>query len=213
MKRKLFGALLGIGLLLGVAGTASATIIYTLDENNIGPPVPLGSVSLTLLDSTHATLTFTSNTAQDIFFVGGGTSVGANINALSIALISITGDCASCTYAPAGSGNIDGFGSFNFRVTSGNSGPGGRSTTISFEIQNTGGTWADEFAVLTNNGSGFQVGAHIGLCPTGIGGDCTITGDTVNGGPPVLETPEPGVLSLMAVGLLALGFTTRRRQS
>jgi hypothetical protein len=210
MKR-LLGALLGLGLLAGVSATASATIIYTLDTNNAGFPTPVGTVALTLTDSTHATLVFTANTGANLFFVGGGDTAGANVNATSWTATA-SGDCASCTYADAGSGNIDGFGSFNQRFTSGNSSPGNRSTTVTINLVNTSGTWADEFSVLVNNNKGFQVGAHVGLCPNGIGGDCS-TGDTTNGGPPVLETPEPGVLSLMALGLIALGVTTRRRRN
>ena len=213
MKNKWLGALVGVGMLAAVSGTASATIMYTLDSNNIGAPPPIGSVSLTLVDSTHATLTFTANTADSYVFVGGVASVGANVNAASWTLGTITGDCSSCTYSDAGSGNLDGFGSFNQRVDSGNSGPGGRSTTITFELINTSGTWANEFAVLTNNGSGFQVGAHFGICANLTTGDCSNTGFAVNSGPPVLETPEPGVLSLVAAGLLVLGFTMRRKHS
>ena len=212
MRNILLKSLVVLGLLFG-ASTASATIIYTLDSNNIGQPPPIGSVSLTLLDSTHATLTFTSNTALNYFFVGGVASVAMNVNATSIAPPTISGNCSGCTYTVTSSGNMDGFGSFNLRIDSGSSGPPDRSTSITVGLVNTGGTWADEFSVLTNNGSGFQVAAHFGVCPTGIGGDCTVTGFAVNGGPPILETPEPGVLSLMAVGLLALGFTSRRRQN
>lgn len=214
MKTKLLGALLGIGLLAGVSATASADAIYTLDaiDSSIGGTGPYGTVDVHLVDSTHAILTFNANTAGNFFFMGGTGSAAANVDAATFTLSSISGDCSSCTYSQQSAGNEDGWGSFNARVTSSNSGPGGRSTTISFELTNTSGTWADDLAVLTNTNQGFQVAAHVGYCPTGIGGDCT-TGFTTASGPPVLETPEPGVLSLVAAGLLVLGFTMRRRRS
>src|SRR5215472_12614898 len=162
MRQKLLGAILGLGLMFGVSAGAWADMItlnITVGNASISGMGPFGTVTINRIDSTHATLTFNS-TSPDLFT--DGSSVAANINLAggSVTASGLTGNCPSCTYSFS-SGQVNGFVNFNLAVDSGNSGPNGRSSTISFNLTLTGGTWANASAVLTPNNAGNEVAAHI----------------------------------------------------
>src|SRR5882724_5395431 len=81
-------ACLALGLLALAPGAASADFYdFNLTAGNTaisGYTGPYASVHVLLTDSTHATITFTSNTVDgNIYLMGGGNSgaVGLNINA------------------------------------------------------------------------------------------------------------------------------------
>lgn len=210
MKQKFWQAIIALGMLVGVNGPALANFVYTLDTANFAIPAPYGTATVHLIDPTHASVTFQSNTALNYFFADGG-SVAVNVNAATWTL-SISGNCASCTYGDGGSGNEDGFGSFNQKIDSGDGSPASRSSLITIQLTDTSGTWASDMSVLIGNASGNAVAAHIFSCPLGIGGDCSTGFATSVGGGREQKVPEPGILSLLGIGLLGLGTVALRRR-
>lgn len=212
MLRRLCHAILGFGIFLGLSGPALADFIYTLDTANFAIPAPYGTATVHLINSTHASVTFVSNTTTAMYFFAAVGAAGVNVNA-SAWTASATGDCASCSpLGDIGSGNEDGFGSFNQRFTAGNGSPDSRSHVITVLLTNTGGTWASDMVVLINNASGNAVAAHIFSCPTGIQGDCSTGFTTSQGGGREQQVPEPGMLSLLAMGMVVSGVVIARRR-
>ena len=212
MRQRLCYTIIGLGMLFGVSGTALADFVYTMDTNNIAVPGPTGTATVHLDDSTHAIVTFVANTALNYFFLDGGT-VAVNVNATTWALGTIAGNSVSGTYSDGGAGNEDGFGSFNQTINSPNAGPNNRSSMVVLSLINTSGTWANDMLVLIGNASGSAVAAHIGVCPTGPQGDCTVTGFTIDSdGGREQQVPEPGMLGLLAMGMMASGVVITRRR-
>ncbi len=83
MKKIVFA--LGIFLPLLMALNASADSVFNLDTGNSaisGYTGPYASVDVNLTSATMATITFTSLTnSGNIYLMGGGGSVGVNVNA------------------------------------------------------------------------------------------------------------------------------------
>jgi len=201
------------------AAKASADISLGTGNSAIsGYTGPYGSVAVSLTDSTHATITFTSNAASGFLFGDGG-SVAVNVNASSWTLGTITGSNTGTGFSPGpysdgGSGNEDGFGSFNQTINSFD-GFTDTSTTISFTLTNTSGTWADASSVLTANSDGNLVAAHIFVTNTPLdqsnGALATGYATQGDGGGGSELTPEPSSFLLMGIGALGLaGFSWRR---
>src|SRR2546429_5819206 len=93
IRKTLVAALAGLALSLG-AGGASADLIYTLSTGNSGISGytgPYATVSVTLTDSTHATVTFDSLTnGGNLYLMGDGGSAAVNVNATTWALGTLT---------------------------------------------------------------------------------------------------------------------------
>jgi hypothetical protein len=94
----------------------------TLNQGNpaiAGFPGAYGSVTVTLIDSTHASITFGSATNfVNIYLFGDGGSVAVNLNASTFTVSNITGSNSGTGFTPgpytfAGAGQEDGFGNFN----------------------------------------------------------------------------------------------------
>jgi len=199
------------------AGSAKADLILSIGNSGLsGFPGPYGSVDVTLVDSKHATIDFTSNSAAGYYFVDGG-SVAVNVDATSWTLGTVTGNSTSGSYSNGGSGNEDGFGSFKQTINSPNSGGTNRSTEITFSLTDISGIWSSAADVLTGNSQGYLAAAHIGVCTsspcTGSGAHAlATTGFAVNGA--TTPVPEPGSLALLGTMLIMLGgigYVMRRR--
>jgi VPDSG-CTERM motif len=130
---------------------------------------PFAHVSITLIDSTHATVTFTSLTnGGNIYLMGDGGAVALQVNATSFAVVGggagVSGTNSGTNFTPGpytiGSGNEDGFGSFNLKISSFD-GFSHAADTITFTLTNLSGTWATQADVVTANGKGYDAGAHI----------------------------------------------------
>lgn len=219
------------------AGTASADLIFTLDTGNSaisGNTGPYAQVTVHLVDSTNATITFDSLctggvalgdpgcTSNDVFLMGDGSTVAVNVNATSFTLGSITGTNTGTgftsppPYSDGGSGNVNGFGTFNQTINSFD-GFTHSSDEVSFALTNTGGTWADVNSVLAENSNGALAAAHIFVTafPANAANGAIVTGFAAGNGTliPPEEIPEPGILALLSVALLGMGFIAMRRRS
>ena len=175
---------------------------------------PYGTVTVTLVNSTTATITFTSNTvAGNIYLFGDGGSVALNVNATTFAVSGITGSNAGTGFTPGGwtqgaAGNEDGFGSFNLRISSFD-GFTHSSDTISFTVTNISGTWASDADVLAFNADGFDAAAHIFVTtsPANASNSALATGFAGEGAGVV---PDGGTtVMLLGVALGALGMARR----
>jgi hypothetical protein len=202
---------------------ASADLIFDLDTGNSaisGFPGPYAQVDVNLTSSTTATITFTSLiNSGNIYLLGDGGSVGVNVNATSWTLSAITGSNAGTGFTPGpwsdgGSGNEDGFGSFNQTINSFD-GFTHSSDTISFMLTDTGGTWSSASNVLTANASGDVAAAHIFVTsfPANAANGALVTGFASGNGTPLGEQlPEPGTLGLLGLAFAGLGLILPRRK-
>ena len=211
----LAAAVSALALTFGTA--ASATTVFSLSTGNSdisGYPGPYGSVTVELVNTTTADLTFTAGSVgiYDYFFIDGG-SADVNVNATSWTLSNLSGDGG--LLSDGGSGNADGHGVFNQKVNQFD-GFGQPSTTISFRLSDLSGTWATSDDVLIANALGNTVAAHIAVCDTSTNPTCNsdpgaiATGFATNG--PGGSVPEPATWGLMTVGFFVTGALIRGRR-
>ena len=203
-------AIAGFGLQQADAFTSQLNVGNTAISGFTGP---YGTVTITLVNSTTATVTFTSNTvAGNIYLFGDGSSVALNVNATTFSATGITGTNAGTGFTPGpfsvGSGNEDGFGSFNLRISSFD-GFTHSSDTITFTLTNTSGTWASAADVLIANADGFDAAAHIFVTtsPANASNSALATGFAAESAGGV---PDGGTtVMLLGTALGALGMARR----
>jgi hypothetical protein len=208
-------------VLIGIAGfglpQAKADVCnFCLTVGNTGIngfSGPYATVQINLINSTTATITFTSSVVNgNIYLFGDGGSVAANVNAASFSVSNIVGTNGGIGFSPGpfstSSGNEDGFGSFNLKIDSFD-GFTHSSDSITFTLTNLSGTWADCHDVLTANNAGFILGAHIfvTLAPANAANGAVATGFAVNG---PCAIPDGGAtVMLLGAALGALGMARR----
>ena len=218
-------AVLAAGVsLVALAASAHADVVYTLGTSNTAGlgAGPYGFLDLHLIDSTHAELNFFSGKNGGGFTYVFG-EAGANINAAtfgvtgSVSFTMAAGDVQTPTFTQS-SGNMDGWGSFNFRETPSPNGFSDAVTALSVEIHNTSGTWAtqddvlamdnkDQFAAehfFANGNSAFNTNSS--HCDSST--DCPIPGTQA------APVPEPGSLAIFGSAILGFGLVGwfRRRK-
>ncbi len=201
-----------IGFMAFTAQPAKAdSITFDLTTGNSaisGFTGPYASVLVNRTSATTATITFTSLTADgNIYLLGDGGSVAVNVNAASFTLGPITGSNAGTGFTPGpysdgGSGNEDGFGSFNQTINSFD-GYTHSSDSISFSLTDTSGTWASAMAVLLANSGGSLAAAHIFVTadPANGSNGALATGFAANG-----TVPDSGTtVALLGFALVGIG--------
>jgi hypothetical protein len=229
------GLALALVLTLG-AGRAFAdqfdSFTYDLTTTNLGTPANQDYVQVAInLDITTqvATITFDSEVVGGLTYLMHSQGAAAvNINATTWTVGSISG---SNSFGPpvfnssvgplsnGGSGNEDGYGSFNQTITSGDGFKASETEIVFTVTRNTGGPsggWAHATDVLTANGSSqiaaAQVGRYDGISHdftglTGYAGDAKTHGIELQS-----VTPEPSSMAIAALGALGfLGYGLRRR--
>jgi len=215
MKQLMALAMLLSALVAGSSAKAD-TISYSLGLGNpaiSGFAGPYVSVLVDRTSGTTADITFTSlsNGAQTFLTADGGTAA-VNVNATSWTLSAILGVNLGTGFTPGpfsngGSGNEDGFGSFNQNIDDFD-GYTHSTSSVSFTLTNLSGSWASAADVLTPNASGYVAAAHVFAASCSSAASCDAgTGALATG---FATVPEAGTASMLGLGLILLGLARRR---
>lgn len=222
--RSIVTACAAVALLLsmGASRAAADQVNYTISAPNtaLSPySGPYANVNVNLTSSTTATITFTSLTTDGYIFLFGSTgAVDVNVNASSwtVGTITATNGAAGFPYpgnagpvTSGGSGNVSDFGTFNQTFNSFD-GFQHSSTTITFTLTNTGGTWASAADVLTDNADGYLGAIHGFVCDASDCSSVIVTGFAGDGNTP--PVPEPASIALFGSGLMTLAGMIRKRR-
>lgn len=206
-------------LTIGASQASADTTTITLGTGNSGGldccTGPYATVTITTTSSTTATVTFNSLTNGGFtYLLAGNSAADLNVNATAFTVGTITGSNSLSGFTPgpftnAGAGTADGFGTFNLNIDSFD-GFGHSSTTISFTLTDTSGTWSSASNVLVGNAGNNTAAIHGFACATPCNGSTSTafaTGFASNGNP----VPEPASMLLFGSGLVALGIKLRRK--
>jgi hypothetical protein len=216
-KSTLSVAAVAATLVLSATSAFADVVIIDLNQNNLGIPGSVGTVTVSLVNSTTATITFQAATGYR--FIDGGALA---INIPSTANYAFS-NLSPATLSFGGSGNEDGMGSFTDTWNLPNASPANSQATMSLTVTDVGGAWASAANVLALNTPGANGGgyaaAHIGVCDIPSCGTGFQFGNTGYGAgntqrfpssSSVLE-PNSASLALVALGLLGVGFWSRRK--
>lgn len=210
-------------LMLAVAPYARADIgSYTENITNLQSVLagscspacvgPFATMTVDLIDSTHAVFTFTalSNSNYNYLIGDDSQALGLELNTTAAALdggFTVVQSGTTTYHATFSPGvGMDSAGYFNFVVyENGSEGMGyaDAASEIQFEVQNTGGTWATANAVLTNTGNDYNhdVDLHV------------FANSTIQISADAAAVPEPTAILLLGVMLVGCAPLVRRRRS
>ncbi len=223
MRRQVWRVIVGLACFAGLSGPALAdaftcppgSFLSTLDTANFtdaGNTGPYGEVCVTLNDSTHA---FIQAESLSPFIMFGNGAFALQVNSTGFAIFGgnagITGGTSpSASIAFPGS-TEDGFGKFDLSITNFD-GPNSGTSFFSFTLVNTAGTWANVSSVLAANASGYDAAMQLAECNDGCAGVGFAAEPFTSGHIVPQPAPEPGILGLLGIGLLAMGFPRLRRR-
>ena len=168
---------------------------------------PYGSVTINLVNSTTATVTFTGATVGgNTFLLGGAQGTDLNVNGTATASAFSFTQNGTGFAAPSvqsfGSGQVDGHGDYTLTIDYFD-GFAHAFDSVMFTLNATGGTtWGSASDVLTLNADGFDAAAHIFVtsAPANLANGAIATGFA---GERPGTVPDGGA----TVALLGLGLT------
>ncbi len=182
---------------------AAADSILQLTSNNIGVSGSVGTVTLSDAGSGSVLVTIAMNPGFTIKLQGGqvGFNTTASLNSGSFGPITIM--AGGNTYAGLSfnnlktSQNVSEFGTFAFDLSNFKDGPKGITSAdkLSFVISGVSVDQFSNFVIHFCNGSGTNCAPQTGFASN----------------EPPTAVPEPGSLSLLGTGLVALAGVARRR--
>jgi hypothetical protein len=171
-----------------------------------------GTLTINLIDSTHASVSFASNTvAGHTYLFGGNNAFALQVNASSFTAGSFVGGRVggfTGTLGLGGAQNMDGFGLFNFSIAD-SDGFKDAFDTLTFTLTNTSGIWGSASHVLSLNPKGFDAAGHVFIANLVNGKyvNLNVTGFAAEG--PV-STPDGGMtVTLLGAALGVLGMARR----
>jgi protein with PEP-CTERM/exosortase system signal len=183
---------------------------------------PYATVTIQTTNGTNtATITFTSlSNGNNMYLIGDGHAFALNTNgAATVSGVTFTqaanliGFAAPSVTSLNGSGNVDGFGSFN-NDNSAFDGFDHAFSQVSFTLTKNSGTWMNASQVLTGNGQGTFAAAHIFVATIRADGNvyqsdgALSTGFAGNGGS--FSIPDGGTtVMLLGMALGVLGMARR----
>ena len=214
--KQLFALAMVVSALVAASSARADTISYPLALGNPAISGYVGPYVDVLVDRTSGTtadITFTSlSNGSQTFLIGDGGTAAVNVNASSWLLSSILGTNAGTGFSPGpfsngGSGNEDGFGSFNQNIDDFD-GYTHSTSSVSFTLTNLSGSWASAADVLAPNASGNVAAAHVFVASCASAASCDAGTAALATG--FATVPEPGTASVLGLGLIVLGLSRRR---